>query len=91
MMMHCFKLIVFGALTFWVAAPPASASGAASGEWRVVRNETFTTHHSPLTTHLFAEGWGFGRWFSGGGRTRVVQFCAATMCVALFIMMRKFQ
>jgi hypothetical protein len=43
-----------------------------------------------LTVPLLAEGFSIGRWFSGsGGRARVVQFCVATMVVALFIMMRK--
>jgi hypothetical protein len=39
---------------------------------------------------LLAEGWGIGSWFSGANaRSRVVRFCVVTMCIALFIMMRK--
>ena len=45
---------------------------------------------SPTQPPVLLAGWGIGRWFAGGGgRARVVQFCVVTMCVALFIMMRK--
>jgi hypothetical protein len=33
--------------------------------------------------------WSICGYFSGGGRTRIVQICVVAMCIALFIMMRK--
>ena len=40
---------------------------------------------------VLAEGFSLKGYFSGiGSRTRVVQLCVVTMCLALFIMMRKF-
>jgi hypothetical protein len=40
---------------------------------------------------VLAEGFSLKGFFSGmGSRTRVVQLCVVTMCLALFIMMRKF-
>jgi hypothetical protein len=40
---------------------------------------------------LLAEGFSIKGFFSGmGSRTRVVQLCVVAMCLALFIMMRKF-
>jgi hypothetical protein len=40
---------------------------------------------------VFADGFSLKGFFSGmGSRTRVVQLCVVTMCLALFIMMRKF-
>ena len=41
---------------------------------------------------LFADGdgWSWRKLFSGmGSRTRVVQFCIVSMCLALFILMKK--
>ena len=40
---------------------------------------------------VVAEGFTLKGYFSGmGSRTRVVQLCVVTMCLALFILMRKF-
>jgi hypothetical protein len=40
---------------------------------------------------VFADGWSVKRLFSGlNNRGRVVQLCIVTMCLALFILMRKF-
>jgi hypothetical protein len=47
---------------------------------------------TPAATVVLAEGgWSLGKYIAGGGRTRIVQVCAAVMCVALFILMRKLQ
>ncbi len=96
MMMHCFKLFFLVGLTIAAAVAPASATWVAGGGWRVAGVSSPVIRHPPPATHvaspvLFADGFSFGKWFSGGGRTRVVQFCAAAMCLALFIMMRKLQ
>jgi hypothetical protein len=41
---------------------------------------------------VFAEGWSVKGYFSGlATRSRIIQFCAFVMCVALFIMMRKLE
>jgi hypothetical protein len=46
---------------------------------------------SPATPVVLAEGFSLKGYFSGfGSRTRVIQLCVVTMCLALFIMMRKF-
>jgi hypothetical protein len=88
MMMHCFKLFCLASLLLLALAPPVCAE-------RPTRHGTTAVvcaagdGDAPATV-LLAQGWGIGRWFSGtGGRTRVVQFCVVTMCIALFIMMRK--
>lgn len=39
---------------------------------------------------VLADSWGIGRFFSAGGRARVVQISVVAMSIALFIMMRKF-
>jgi hypothetical protein len=40
---------------------------------------------------VWAEGFSLKGYFSGfGSRTRVIQLCVVAMCLALFIMMRKF-
>jgi hypothetical protein len=45
----------------------------------------------PVGPVVFADGFSLKGFFSGmGSRTRVVQLCVVTMCLALFIMMRKF-
>ena len=70
-------------------APPATHAGLsfearASSKPNEVRESDGLVAPAPLL------GWGIGKWFVGsGGRTRVVQFCVVTMCIALFIMMRK--
>lgn len=56
------------------AAPPATATPVVVGS------------HAPP----FAAVLGVGKFFSLNNRTRIVQFCILAMCVALFIMMRKF-
>jgi hypothetical protein len=88
MIMHCYRLFFLVGVILFAACTPASA-------------ETFEGRRSaaavckakaetPPMPVLLAGGWSIGKWFSGsGGRTRVVQFCVVTMCVALFIMMRK--
>jgi hypothetical protein len=46
---------------------------------------------APAAPAVFADGFSLKGFFSGmGSRTRVVQLCVVTMCLALFIMMRKF-
>lgn len=40
-------------------------------------------------TPVFADRGSLSKFLTGGGRTRVVQICVVTMCIALFIMMRK--
>lgn len=46
---------------------------------------------APAAPALLAEGFSIKGFFSGmGSRTRVVQLCVVVMCLALFIMMRKF-
>jgi hypothetical protein len=84
-MMHCFRLVLLVGLTFLAVTPPASAEAPhREGPSPAV------CAAPPAPTLLAAGSWSIGRWFSGtGGRTRVVQFCVVTMCVALFIMMRK--
>jgi len=46
---------------------------------------------APAAPALLAEGFSFKGLFSGiNSRARVVQLCVVAMCLALFIMMRKF-
>jgi hypothetical protein len=88
MTMHCLKLVFLVGLVLLALSPPASAQPrAGQGDSAAVCAAGGVDAPSPI---LLAQGWSLGRWFSGaGGRTRVVQFCVVTMCVALFIMMRK--
>jgi hypothetical protein len=68
-----------------VAAPPARAESGSPGTTPAARE----VRAAPPPV-LLAEGWSPWQYFRGAaGRTRVVQFCVVTMCVALFIMMRK--
>jgi hypothetical protein len=91
MVPHNVKLILFVALILFAASPPARAETsvrASSPNVPCAADDGAST----TTTVLLAESWGIGKWFAGAnGRTRVVQFCVATMCIALFIMMRKLQ
>ncbi|HWG43179.1 MAG TPA: hypothetical protein VN688_10370 [Gemmataceae bacterium] len=84
MTMHGCRLFVLVGVLLLGGSPAFCAEPVARAESTVVVGDA-----APVPVVL-AGGWGIGKWFSGGGaRTRVVQFCVATMCVALFIMMRK--
>lgn len=93
---HVFRqAVVVIALLLPAGSPAFATCGAASGEWQVAREDRCSSRHSPLATRylsavVLADGWGIGHFFSGGGRTRVVQVSVVAMCIALFIMMRKF-
>ena len=83
---HSFELLLLAALLLGPACPSALAQTIHSQEPAVAARAAGDT----ATPVLLAEGSGVGRLFSGsGGRTRVVQFCVVTMCIALFVMMRK--
>ncbi len=88
MTMSCHRRVLLTALLLLTttAAAPADASER-PGSFAVVRADVDAVT-APV---LLAEGFSFGKWFAGGGRTRVVQFCAGAMCVALFVMIRKLQ
>ncbi|HEY7308644.1 MAG TPA: hypothetical protein VH643_04690 [Gemmataceae bacterium] len=80
------KLICLVALIVG-AAPAASAAVNLQTETTAAIRENADGGSSSPT--LFAV-WSIGKWFSGSaGRARVVQLCVVTMCIALFIMMRK--
>jgi hypothetical protein len=84
MMMHCLRLFCLMGLLLLFMNPPVCAQTPTRG-----RTAASVSADAPAPA-LLAQGWGIGRFFSGtGGRTRVVQFCVVTMCIALFIMMRK--
>ena len=85
---HYSRLFFVIGLLLWAGWSPVCAESlAAEGSTAVVRAADGEAAPAPV---LLAQSWSLGRWFSGsGGRTRVVQFCVVTMCVALFIMMRK--
>jgi hypothetical protein len=86
MTMYCFRLIVLVGLVSTSIAPAEAAQ--AEGGGRPAAVVLPSSGHASSSGPLLAS-WSFGKWVSGGGRARVVQFCVATMCVALFIMMRK--
>jgi hypothetical protein len=87
MTLHLSKLFLFAALLLCDATPAAMATSEAGPSAAMY---TACDGASISSIVLLAEGWSIGKWFSGsGGRTRVVQFCVVTMCIALFIMMRK--
>jgi hypothetical protein len=88
MMMHCLKWVCLMGLLLLAMSPPARAeTPTRPGTSASVCAAGGAVAPAPA---LLAQGWGIGRYFSGaGGRTRVVQFCVVTMCIALFIMMRK--
>jgi hypothetical protein len=45
---------------------------------------------SPAEQPVLEAGLGLGRFFTGvGSRSRVVQVCVVVMCLALFILMKK--
>jgi hypothetical protein len=87
MILHSFRLLLLAALILGGACPPAQAqtpSGGATSAMTCAAGDT-------SSTCLLADGSNLRQLFSGiGGRARVVQFCVVTMCIALFIMMRKF-
>ncbi len=84
---HCFRPFVFLGLLLVAGWSPVWAAPVAAERSTAVVRADVETAPAPV---LLAGSFSFGRWFSGsGGRTRVVQFCVVTMCVALFIMMRK--
>ena len=77
------SLILSAATMLLCAETPVRASSSAA---LVATDDGANTANAVL----LAEGWGIGSWFTGtNGRTRVVRFCVVTMCIALFIMMRK--
>jgi hypothetical protein len=83
---HGFELLLLAALILGPACPSALAQTTPSREPAVVARAAGDAA-APV---LLAEGSSIGRLFSGtGGRARVVQLCVVTMCIALFIMMRK--
>lgn len=85
---HGLELLLLATLLLGPACPSALAQTIPSQEPAIVAYAAGDAA-APV---LLAEGSSFGRLFSGsGGRTRVVQFCVVTMCIALFIMMRKFK
>jgi hypothetical protein len=77
--------VVFLAL-LWAGSPAVSAAPT----------NTASNHPSAIRNHqleklVLAESWSMGKFLSGAGsRTRVVQICVVVMCIALFIMIRKF-
>jgi hypothetical protein len=85
MTMHCSRVVFLLGVFLLAGSPAVSAETAArEGSTAAVSGDA-----APAPV-LLAGGWGIGKWFSGsGGRARVVQFCVGTMCIALFIMMRK--
>jgi hypothetical protein len=81
------KMFLLAGLLLCDAIPAATTTLEAGPSAAV---STVCVGDNSSSTVLLAEGWSIGKWFSGsGGRTRVVQFCVVTMCIALFIMMRK--
>jgi hypothetical protein len=88
MMMHCFKLFCLTVLVLLAVSPSVcSQTPPRAGTAASVCAARGAGEPAPV---VLAQGWGIGRYFSGtGGRTRVVQLCVVTMCIALFIMMRK--
>jgi len=88
MMRHGFGMLLLTALVLGPACPSALAQTIPSPKPGVVAPAA----GDAAAPALLAEGSSFGRLFSGsGGRARVVQFCVVTMCIALFVMMRKFK
>jgi hypothetical protein len=88
MMTHFLKLFCLVGLLLLALSPPAHAE--TSSRPRTAAVACAAGDGNAPAPVLLAQGLGIGRFFSGaGGRTRVVQFCVVTMCIALFIMMRK--
>lgn len=87
MAMHYCRLFFLAGLMLLAVCPPSPAKPLEPSASSAVACAASDTAPAPA---LFAGSWGIGRWFSGtGGRARVVQLCVVTMCIALFIMMRK--
>ena len=85
---HGFGLLLLAALVLGPACPSTLAQ-TISAQGSAVVAPAADDAAAPV---LLAESFSIGRLFSGsGGRTRVVQFCVVTMCIALFVMMRKFK
>jgi hypothetical protein len=72
---------------FVVALVLAADSPALAGP--AVRQSGTLVHSVPAGVVL-PDNWGLGPFLSGGGRTRIVQICVVVLCIALYIMMRKF-
>jgi hypothetical protein len=67
-------------------AVPAEASAAEA----VCTSGRSDNPAGPPHGALFADGWSISRLISGlNNRTRIVQFCVAVMCLALFILCKK--
>jgi hypothetical protein len=83
MSIHRLRELLLTFLLFWGVGSPTFAEAAddprPAAAGRVV----------PVPVVL-ANSWGIGSFFSGGGRARVVQVSVVAMCIALYIMMRKF-
>jgi hypothetical protein len=80
---HGLRRFVVVLILLLPAGPPAFAEAALSPQ-------SAAAVHAVPGSVVLADSWGIGRLFSGGGRTRVVQVSVVAMCIALFIMMRKF-
>lgn len=80
---HGLRRIVVVLILLLPAGPPAFAEATLSPY------SDASVHSAPCPAVL-ANGWGIGHLLSGGGRGRVVQVSVVTMCIALYIMMRKF-
>jgi hypothetical protein len=94
---HGFRRFFLVVLLLLAAGPPAFADV----KWRIggescrvgdTRHPAANAADSPLVTQpavVLADVWSLGHFFTGGGRTRIVQMCVVAMCLALFIMMKK--
>jgi hypothetical protein len=77
-------------LLFLTAALPARAGTPAPAPAPTAVPRAATV--SVAGAAVLADGWSVKGYFSGlGTRSRIIQFCAFVMCVALFIMMRKLE
>jgi hypothetical protein len=82
MINHPFQQFVLIVLLLWAESSPAFAGAS------VTPRPAAATPLAPATI-LSAYSWNIGHFLSGGGRMRIVQICVVTMCIALFILMRK--
>jgi hypothetical protein len=81
------RLDTFLLATILLAVPATPAQAAEGGTSSVAASRVVPL--LPLAEGK--SGWTIGGFFSGlNNRTRIIQFCTVVMCLALYIMMRKF-
>jgi hypothetical protein len=79
---HALRQFVLVVLLLWSVKSPAFAGAP-------VRPGPAAAVRPAPSAIVRADVQNFGHFFTGGGRTRIVQICVVVMCIALFIMMKK--